>query len=392
MRPMRTYRPAPVHPGSGESLAENSPHLTASWDFEANGNVTPKSIKSDSRYKAWWVCSAGHPRYRESVTRRMKGARCPLCTMDGTSSVSVVPAAGESLGAADPVLAAEWDWAANRPLTPQAIKLDSTLSAWWTCSMGHPRHRARIDLRRAGAVCPVCAGARRAPVEDRGSVSSLRPDLAAKWCKSKNLPHDPARTMLGSTMPRWWLCPSGHAPYLLSPAACNDGQGCPKCPQERAAVQSRKIRYTRSLKFHRPEVAAEWDDEYNGTLSPADVLPSFTGVVWWKCGMDHPRYSMSPAYRSKTGRGCAVCRKENPPITLSAENPDLAARWDTAANVIGPGDVTTSSTRLVWWICEREHRFRATVKHLHDSGDGCPLCLTETAGAESRHPAGWHWK
>lgn len=389
---MRAYRTAPVLPGRGESLAENSHTIADSWDLQANGDVTPLTIKAGSLYKAWWVCSAGHPRYRESVALRMKGARCPLCTLHRISTDSVVPAAGESLADTDALLAAQWDRAANRPLTPEAVKPDSAVSVWWNCSKGHPRFKARIDLRRAGAVCPLCAGEALVVVADRGSVSALRPDLAARWCHEKNPPYTPDRTSLGSMIPRWWSCPSGHAPFMLSPAARNNGQSCPECPQARVAVHARKIRYNRSLAFLRPEVAAEWDDEYNGALTPAEVFPSSPETVWWQCSEGHPRYSMSVAYRSKSGRGCTVCRKENPPLTLAAENPVLAAQWDKESNVITAQDVTSASTRSVWWICELQHSWRATVKHRHDTGDGCPLCLTQTAATEPRWPEyspGW---
>ena len=361
---MSNYRLAPARPGPGESLAENSPHLSALWDTAANGDVTPLTIRAHSLYKAWWICSAGHPRYRESVARRMKGGRCPLCILHGISSASAVPGAGESLADVDPVQAARWDRPANLPLTPEVVKADSTITVWWDCGTGHPRYRARIDHRPSGAACPECA------IEASISSEGVSP-VPEKF--------------------GWASCPAGHRDYRPTPAVKN-GQGCPACLPLQMGVQVNGLRYTRSLASHRPEVAADWDPESNGALTPADVLPSAALSIWWQCAGGHSRYSMSPAYRCKTGRGCAVCRRETPATPLSAENPGLAAQWDLNANPLTPDDLPTTSTRLVSWKCEDGHSFKATVKQRHDSGDGCPLCLTEDAGTGQRWPdysPGW---
>lgn len=366
---MRTNRTAPVPPGRGESLAENSHAIAASWDLQANGDITPRTIKAKSLYKAWWVCSTGHPRYRESVLARMKGARCPLCRLHGISSASAIPAAGESLADVDPARAALWDRPANLPLTPEVVKPGSTISVWWACSTGHPRYRARIDRHPSGAACPECAGEASASSEGMSPV--------------------PAESGRAS-------CPAGHRDYLPAPAAGKNYQGCPACLPPQTGVRINGLRYTRSLASHRPEVAADWDTESNGALTPADVLPSAVLIVWWKCAGGHSRYSMSPAYRCKTGRGCTDCRRENPETPLSAENPGLSSQWDLNANgTLTPDDLPATSMRLVSWKCEDGHSFRATVKQRHDSGDGCPLCLTQDAGIGQRWPdysPGWQQK
>ena len=58
-------------------------------------------------------------------------------------------------------------------------------------------------------------------------------------------------------------------------------------------------------------------------------------------------------------------------------HPDIAAEWNYAKNGdLKPCDVVAGANRGVWWICAKEHEWRASVNSRR-SGRGCPECAKE---------------
>ena len=61
-------------------------------------------------------------------------------------------------------------------------------------------------------------------------------------------------------------------------------------------------------------------------------------------------------------------------ISFGEANPDLISQWHLTKNGdMTPYDVSSGSTKKVWWICERGHEWLASVGHRH-AGSGCPYC------------------
>ena len=59
---------------------------------------------------------------------------------------------------------------------------------------------------------------------------------------------------------------------------------------------------------------------------------------------------------------------------LSAVNPTLARQWHPTKNEnLTPDQVTTKSSKKVWWLCENGHDWQATVWH-RTHGSTCPVC------------------
>ncbi len=59
---------------------------------------------------------------------------------------------------------------------------------------------------------------------------------------------------------------------------------------------------------------------------------------------------------------------------LAVLNPDLAAEWNADKNhTLTPADVTPGSGKKVWWECEMDHEWEATVDK-RSRGTGCPYC------------------
>lgn len=60
---------------------------------------------------------------------------------------------------------------------------------------------------------------------------------------------------------------------------------------------------------------------------------------------------------------------------LAIINPGLAEQWHPTKNKnIFPKNVAPSSHRIVWWICNKNHVWQATVNHRASRKRGCPFC------------------
>lgn len=81
-----------------------------------------------------------------------------------------------------------------------------------------------------------------------------------------------------------------------------------------------------------PEIAAQWDPEKNGDLSPEQVLPGSGKRIYWICEAGHSW--QTAVYHRTEGHGCPICsareaalkRGMNDLLTVSPELADPVAR------------------------------------------------------------------
>ena len=59
-------------------LFTTNPEFKNEWNYKKNINVDPKTIKSYSGKKVWWICDKGHE-WESSVSNRNQGTGCPVC-------------------------------------------------------------------------------------------------------------------------------------------------------------------------------------------------------------------------------------------------------------------------------------------------------------------------
>lgn len=66
-------------------------------------------------------------------------------------------------------------------------------------------------------------------------------------------------------------------------------------------------------------------------------------------------------------------KAQKPPI--SRTHVEISAQWDMKKNVgFSPDDVTYGSHSQVWWRCDKQHSWQASVKARTILGSGCPRC------------------
>ena len=262
-------------------------------------------------------------------------------------------------------LSKEWNYAKNGNLIPEYFSANSNKKVWWTCRNGH-EWQAKIADRNRGDGCPFCSGRR--TIEGTNDLQTVNSTLIKQWDYKKNGSLTPRSIAPNSHKKIWWICSEGHEWQAMIKHR-NNGSGCPFCSGLKA------IRGETDLQTINPSLAKEWNYEKNDGITPMDILPNSGKKVWWKCSKGH-EWEAVIAQRNN-GRGCPYCAGKkvlkgyNDLCTL---NPILANEWNVSKNeVLTPMDVAPGSHKKVWWKCENNHEWQATINS-RNQGNGCPEC------------------
>lgn len=129
------------------------PEIAAQWNYEKNGDLKPTEVGKCSNKRVWWKCSKGHEFQGRINDRTRKNNGCPVC-----SNRLIIPGIND-LQTLRPDLAAEWDSGQNE-LKPSQVGISSNKKVWWICFRGH-RWEARVNDRKRGTGCPICAKKRK---------------------------------------------------------------------------------------------------------------------------------------------------------------------------------------------------------------------------------------
>lgn len=124
------------------------------------------------------------------------------------------------------------------------------------------------------------------------------------------------------------------------------------------------------------DLITQWHPSKNLPLTPKTISYGSRKKVWWKCPKGH---EWQAAVYTRTGNGvdCPACAgKRTVPgeNDLASQRPDFVDQWHPTRNgAVTPDSVRPGSHKMVWWICERGHEWRASIKSRTD-GAGCPVC------------------
>lgn len=131
-----------------------------------------------------------------------------------------------------------------------------------------------------------------------------------------------------------------------------------------------------------PALSKEWHPTENGELKPQDVIPGSGKKIWWLCPEGHT-YLMAVNQRAKRGYGCPYCsghRVLKGTNDLATIYPNLAKEWNYEKNgELTPYDVTTGSSKKVWWICAKGHTYAQLIIKRTKRGYSCPYCSDHKA-------------
>ncbi len=273
--------------------------LAGEWDSERNVELDPKTVTLGSGKKVWWICKVGHS-WQARVDHRANGVGCPACS-------GRIATPQSNLQSLFPDVAREWDEEKNETRKPDSYRPKSNAKVWWKCPVGHS-YEARISERTRGTGCPVCSGN---VVSSENCLAITDPGVAAEWHPTRNGKRRPENVSKGSGKKVWWLCPKGHS-YEASPnkrtGTGNNPTNCPYCANQRVGQDN-------SLAAKFPEIAAEWDYDKNGDLTPKLIVYGSQKKVFWKCARGHV-WKTTPSSRTRDDTGCPKCRPNRSKIEI----------------------------------------------------------------------------
>ena len=262
------------------------------------------------------------------------------------------------LGVMCPELTKEWHPVKNKHLTPFDISAGSHKKFWWLCKNGHefedsPHNRNRTQKKN---YCLQC-----------NSVAFLRPYLLSEWNYKKNKNINPEMVLSYSRKKVWWLCKEGHE---WEDRICKRSLGWGNC------------KVCNSFGFLFPKLAKEWHPTKNGKLMPWNVSQSSSKKVWWKCEKGHEWEStvlnrVGFEKQIRKGRGCPYCshQKVYKEISLEFLNSKLVKEWHPTKNGrLTPKDVTSNSTKKVWWKCKKCNSEWKDSVNRRALSKSCPYC------------------
>lgn len=200
-------------------------------------------------------------------------------------------------------------------------------------------------------------------------IQTVNPNLAKEWDVIKNSPLIPEHIAAHSNKKYWWKCEGGHS-WEATPNNRSNGFGCPYC-SGRLPILGENDLFTVM-----PLLSAEWDYEKNKSIDPKEVSAQSNKNYWWKCKHGHS-WKNSPSHRYR-GDGCPYCsnhRVFEGFNDLLSSNPGISKEWDYEKNYpLEPNNVTSFSSKKVWWRCSEGHEWKATIAHRNGEGLGCPYC------------------
>lgn len=274
----------------------------------------------------------------------------------------------------------EWDTARNAPLTPQAVTYGSHTPVWWRCENGH-EWEAVVYTRTHGSGCPFCAGkkaqagfndlATRQLLAGENDLATRFPELAQEWDRQKNGTLTPESAIPGSSRRVWWHCKAGHSWFASISSRAYRNSGCPVCTGKLV------LPGFNDLASQNPVLAAQWDAERNGTLTPQQVTLTSNRKAWWICEKGH---SFQAVIASRAnGTGCPYCTNKKVLAgfnDLATVEPRIAAEWHPTLNgSLTPEMVTAGSRKKVWWECPLGHVWKAAIySRTGKKKCGCPVC------------------
>ena len=337
------------------SLKTANPVLAWQWHPTKNGKLKPRDVTLFSNKKVWWICKKGHE-WEARVCSRTKGrSGCPYCNGHAVCE-------DNCLKTINPSLSREWHPIKNGNLTPKDASPSSHKKVWWRCKRGH-EWQAIVANRSNGTGCPYCSG--RAICEDN-CLQTIMPVLAREWHPTKNKKLTPRDVTAFSHKKVWWLCKRGHE-WQAGVHNRTNGKGCPYC-------SNHVICEDNCLQTVNPALAREWHPTKNKELTPIDVMPNTHKRVWWRCKKGHEW--QAPISNRSSGRGCPYCGgkavcEDN---CLQTINPNLAREWHPTLNgSLTPKDVTSGSSKRVWWQCNWYHEWKAEI-YSRNNDHGCRYC------------------
>ena len=175
-------------------------HLLDQWDYEKNGELTPKDVTHGSEKIVYWLDKKGHSWQTQVVARTTGGGGCPYC------SNQKVLVGYNDLATIHPDIAKEWHPTKNGPIKPSEVMAGSCKKYWWMCELGHS-WQTTVSSRTHGGGCPICHNQKVLP--GYNDLATTCPAALKYWDYEKNIDITPQEVTRGSEKTVWWRDDAG---------------------------------------------------------------------------------------------------------------------------------------------------------------------------------------
>lgn len=155
------------------------------------------------------------------------------------------------------------------------------------------------------------------------------------------------------------------------------------CGCNRGSI-NRYIKGTNDFETCCSDACLDWDYSKNKKL-PSEYTKTSRDIVFWKCHVCGHEWTSSILTRARDKGKCKECKKRNCGRRVISEeelenrrcqlvqkrgsllqkDPVVASYWHPTKNGrLTPNEVTVSSGKKVWWICNKGHEWQATIANM----------------------------
>ena len=204
----------------------------------------------------------------------------------------------------------DWDYEKNKDNNPNTLTAGSSCIVWWKCSVcGHSWQTAPNRMKLQGFNCRICSlkNVNTKRIEKKGSFAENCPERAKDWDYEKNGELLPTQVTAGSNIEVCWKCHvCGYEWKSMVISHAKAKYSCEKCANKEKSFQ----RFgDKTLAETHPQLAAEWDYEKNGELTPYNITAHLHKRVHWVCHKGH-KWTAFVSVRSRLNIGCPHCKNE----------------------------------------------------------------------------------
>ena len=273
-----------------------------------------------------------------------------------------------SISVANQLFLKQWHPTKNGELKPDDVTCCSHKIIWWQCENKHEwatsPHNRKVQEKWNGNGCPHCHGLIAC---EQNNLAVLFPNIADEWDYTKNVSITPESVTAFSKLKAWFTCKNGHSYFSRISDRTKNGSGCPYCSNKRVCAGN-------CMETTSPKIAKQWHPTKNGKFCPSMVTDGSHKTAWWLC--ETCGYEWSAVIKSRKTRGCPNCNGKvvNSTNNLRNKARELCSEWDCVKNgETNPDNTFFSSNKKVWWLCNKNHSWMATVNS-RVCGNGCPYC------------------
>ena len=201
------------------------------------------------------------------------------------------------------------------------------------------------------------------------SLESINTEILKEWNYKKNGNLKPNMFTRSSAKKVWWVCSEGHE-WFASISNRVKGRKCPYCANKKV------LKGYNDLATCNPNILTTWDYNKN-SIKPDEITYGFSKKVWLKCSKGHSYQTY--VNNKNTKKDCPYCANRlalKGYNDLGTTNPSILKEWDYEKNKISPTEITKGSNKIVWWICDKGHSYKAMVNSRTGKNrqTGCPYC------------------